>query len=99
MAILANVMAGTASRRLDKSVRADYVVTSTTDYQPLDSVAGFIMASVPGVAVVARDADEISRAGKGAHVAFGVNPQRSRAYNWTGGRAPTPRSPASRPRA
>ena len=74
MAIFANVMAGTQSQQLDKSVRADYVVTSTTDYQPFDGSIARRIASVPGVAVVARDADEISRAGRGAHVAFGVDP-------------------------
>ena len=82
MAIFANVMAGTQSQQLDKSVRADYVVTSTTDYQPFDGSIARRIASVPGVAVVARDADEISRAGKGAHVAFGVDPATfAHAYN------------------
>src|SRR6185436_962156 len=82
MAIFANVMAGTQSQQLDKSVRADYVVTSTTDYQPFDGSIARRIAAVPGVAVVARDADEISRAGNGAHVAFGVDPATfARAYN------------------
>ena len=82
MAIFANVMAGTQSQQLDKSVRADYVVTSTTDYQPFDRSIARRIASVPGVAAVAEDAEEISRAGKGAHVAIGVDPATlGRAYN------------------
>jgi putative ABC transport system permease protein len=82
MAIFANVMAGTQSQQLDKSVRADYIVTSTTDYQPFDAAIARRLASVPGVSAVAEEADEISKAGKGAHIAIGVDPARfARAYN------------------
>ena len=99
MAIFANVMAGTQSQQLDKSVRADYVVTSTTDYQPFDGSIARRIASVPGVAVVARDADEISRAGGAPMWRSASIPPRSRVpTTWTGGRAPTPRSPASAPK-
>jgi len=82
MAIFANVMAGTQSQQLDKSVRADYIVTSTTDYQPFDAAIARRIASVSGVSAVAEEADEISKAGKGAHIAIGIDPTEfARAYN------------------
>jgi putative ABC transport system permease protein len=82
MAIFANVMAGTQSQQLDKSVRADYIVSSTSDYQPFDAAIARRIASVPGVAAVAEEADEISKAGKGAHIAMGIDPSAfGRAYN------------------
>jgi putative ABC transport system permease protein len=92
MAIFANVMAGTQSQQLDKSVRADYIVSSTSDYQPFDGAIARRLAFVPGVAAVAEEADEISKAGKGAHIAIGVDPKAfGRTYNldWRQGSAAT----------
>ncbi len=82
MAIFANVMSGTQTQQLEQRVRADYIVSSSTsDYQPFDRGIARRIAAVPGVAVVAEEADEISKAGKGAHIAIGVNPAAfSRAY-------------------
>ena len=74
MAIFANVMAGSQTRQLDKSVRADYVVQSSEYYGAFDKGIARRIASVPGVAAVAEEADEISLAGKGSHIAIGVNP-------------------------
>ena len=81
MAIFANVMAGSQTRQLDKSVRADYVVQSSEYYGAFDKGIARRIASVPGVAAVAEEADEISLAGKGSHIAIGVNPAFARAYN------------------
>ncbi len=81
MAIFANVMAGSQTRQLDKSVRADYVVQSSEYYGAFDKQIARRIASVPGVAAVAEEADEISLAGKGSHIAIGVNPAFARAYN------------------
>jgi putative ABC transport system permease protein len=82
MAIFANVMAGSQADQLEKRVRADYVVSSTEYYGAFDSAVARRIASVPGVAAVAQEADEISRAGKGAHIAMGVDPATfGRAYN------------------
>ena len=82
MAIFANVIAGSQTDQLEKRVRADYVVSSTTYYAPFDRAVARHIASVPGVAAVAEEADEISKAGKGAHIAMGVDPATfGRAYN------------------
>ena len=74
MAIFANVIAGSQTDQLEKRVRADYVVSSTTYYAPFDRAVTRQIASVPGVAAVAEEADEISKAGKGAHIAMGIDP-------------------------
>jgi putative ABC transport system permease protein len=82
MAIFANVMAGSQSRQLDKSVRADYVVQNTEYFGAFDKAIARRIAAVPGVAAVAEEADEISLAGKGAHIAIGVDPATfGHAYN------------------
>jgi putative ABC transport system permease protein len=82
MAIFASVVADSQAQQLDKRIRADYVVSSTTDYQPFDRAIARRIESVPGVAAVAAEADEISRAGNGAHIAMGVDPATfGRAYN------------------
>ena len=82
MAIFASVM---AARRRSSSTRASAPTTSSPAaeyYGTFDSAIARRIASVPGVAAVAEEADEISRAGKGAHIAIGVDPATfGRAYN------------------
>ena len=90
MAIFANVMAGTQSQQLDKSVRADYVVTSTTEYQRLRRLdrASHRIRARRRRRGEGRGRDQPCRKGSPMWRSASIPPRSRMRTTWTGGRAP-----------